>query len=676
MSSRENKLKHATSPYLLQHAANPVNWEEWSSEVLEKAQDENKPLLISIGYAACHWCHVMAHESFEDEDVAELMNAHFVCIKIDREERPDIDHIYMEAAQMLTGRGGWPLNAFALPDGRPFYAATYFPKDNWKKVLLNVAKAYFNSREQLLDTAEKLTEGIQLSQELSPVEGDLSFKSSNYLDFIASWQKIVDLDKGGFKGAPKFPMSNSWQFLLQYYQVSKDDFAAKASTQTLDEMSFGGIYDQIGGGFSRYAVDDKWFAPHFEKMLYDNALLVNLYANAYKMFPRPHYKKVIEETIDFVSRELKHPKAGFYSALDADSEGEEGKYYVWTYDELSEILSEKELSLVVDYYNGTQRGNWESGQNILFVNQSPQAYAKDNDWDIDTFETDLERLKEKLHSQRQHRIRPSLDDKIITSWNAMMISGLVEAYKVLRNRSHLKLAEETIQFLLETRYTENVQLLRTHKNEKSITGFLEDYAFMIEALIDVYQVTFKINYLNKAKQLVEICLRDFKEESSSMFQYSSKSGEQLISKTYEINDNVIPASNSSLAQSLFLMGKFFDNKDYLEISRKMLLQVESKLYKSGPYAANWQVLYGWFTFSFYEVAVMGNEAQETSLKLQSNYHNNCIFLGGQHENLELLKNKLPKDNSETIIYVCENKTCQEPTTEVETAKKQLKFKTH
>ncbi|SDG39031.1 thioredoxin domain-containing protein [Psychroflexus sediminis] len=676
MSTQENNLKHATSPYLLQHASNPVNWEEWGPEALARAQEDNKPLLISIGYAACHWCHVMAHESFEDDEVAELMNAHFVCIKIDREERPDIDHIYMEAAQMLTGRGGWPLNAFALPDGRPFYAATYFPKENWKKVLSNVAKAYSNSYDQLLETAEKLTEGIQLSQELSAVEEEKPFKASNYNDFIMNWQKIADLQNGGFKGAPKFPMSNSWQFLLQYYQKTENHFAAEALIKTLDEMAFGGIYDQVGGGFSRYAVDDKWFAPHFEKMLYDNALLLSLYANAFKLFPKPHYKKVITETIAFVKRELKHPESGFYSALDADSEGEEGKYYVWTYKELKDLLSEKELSLAEDYYNISKRGNWEPPKNILFVNQSPQDYAVANALDKETFEDELENLKEKLHSHREKRVRPALDDKILTSWNALMISGLVEAYRAMQAEEYLELAESSVEFLLNTRFIENEKLLRTHHRERSIIGFLEDYAFMIEALINLYQVTFSMEYLNKARQLTEICFRDFKEESSAMFQYTSKRGEQLISKTYEINDNVIPASNSSLAKSLFLLGKLFDDEIYLETSEKMLQQVEPKLYKSGPYAANWQILYGWMTFPFYEVGIMGENAQKVALKLQSDYQSNCVFMGGQKENLKLLNNKLPKDSSETIIYVCENKTCQQPTTEVEVAKKQLGFKSN
>ena len=669
MSVTKNQLQFATSPYLQQHAENPVHWVEWSTDALERAKTENKPLLISIGYAACHWCHVMAHESFEDEAVAELMNDHFICIKIDREERPDIDHIYMEAAQMLTGRGGWPLNAFALPDGRPFYAATYFPKDNWKKVLSNVGKAFRNSPDQLLETAEKLTEGIQVSQELSAIDGVTSFKTSNYKDLIYSWQKIVDMEKGGFKGAPKFPMSNSWQFLIQYYYLTQDHFAAEAITKTLDEMALGGIYDQIGGGFSRYAVDDRWFAPHFEKMLYDNALLLNLYANAYKLFPKSLYKEILIKTIDFVCRELRGSGEGFYAALDADSEGEEGKYYIWTYKELSQVLSSDELKLANDYYHCTERGNWESSHNILYAVKSPLEYAKDRGLEVSVFETQLNALKSKLFRHRQKRIRPALDDKILTAWNAMTISGLVNAYKALKNKTYLVYAEDAMRFLLQTRLSNSNKLLRTLKSGKSISGFLDDYAFMIEALIDLYQVTFKFDYLEKAKDLVDVCFEDFKDEENLMFQFSSKQEETLISKTFEINDNVIPASNSSLAKSLFLLGKLFNYTKYLDASKAMLRQVESKLYKSGPYFANWQILYGWHAYPFYEIAVMGKEAQTKVLELQSKSNSNCIFLGGQEENLELLQQKSPQQSNETWIYVCENKTCQRPTQNVEEALK-------
>lgn len=676
MSGFKNDLQFASSPYLLQHAENPVHWEEWSPEVLERAKQENKPILISVGYAACHWCHVMAHESFEDTGVAELMNTHFICIKIDREERPDIDHIYMEAAQMLTGRGGWPLNAFALPDGRPFYAATYFPKENWKKVLSNIAKAYSRDYKTLLDTAEKLTDGIQLAQELSPAEeGDIQFSKSEYQDLMVNWQKIVDGDRGGFKGAPKFPMANSWQFLLQYYDFTKEHSVLEMVTKTLDEMALGGIYDQIGGGFSRYSVDADWFSPHFEKMLYDNALLISLYANTLKLAPKPIYKQVISNTIDFVSKELMSKDYGFYASLDADSEGEEGKYYVWSYKELSEVLTEEELNLAQSFYNVTERGNWESPRNILFSQQTPDSYAKVKDLDPEKFKSDLNQLKHKLFQIRWERPHPPLDHKIITSWNAMMITGLVDAYTALKEPEYLDLAEKNAQFLLASMMTENGKLLRTKSSDsKFIYGFLDDYAFLVEALIKVYQVSFNILYLNTAKDLVNICLEDFLDSSTGLFYYSSTKGEQLISKTFEINDNVIPASNSSLAKSLFLMGHFFNDSIYTKASEKMWNQVRSKLHKSGPYYANWQILSGWFSHPFYEVAIMGKEAKQKALELQHSFCQNSIFLGGHEENLALLKGKLPRELSETKIYVCENKTCQQPTIDVDIAKKQLEIK--
>ena len=676
MSGFKNDLQFASSPYLLQHAENPVHWEEWSPEVLERAKQENKPILISVGYAACHWCHVMAHESFEDNEVAELMNTHFICIKIDREERPDIDHIYMEAAQMLTGRGGWPLNAFALSDGRPFYAATFFPKENWKKVLSNIAKAYSRDYKSLLDTAEKVTDGIQLAQELSPAEeGDIQFSKSEYQDLMVNWQKIVDGDRGGFKGAPKFPMANSWHFLLQYYDFTKDHSVLEMVTKTLDEMALGGIYDQIGGGFSRYSVDAEWFAPHFEKMLYDNALSISLYANTQKLAPKPIYKQVITDTIDFVSKELMSKDYGFYASLDADSEGEEGKYYVWSYKELSEVLTEEELNLAQSFYNVTERGNWESPRNILFSQQTPDSYAKAKNLNPEKFQSDLNQLKHKLYQIRWERPHPPLDHKIITSWNAMMITGLVDAYTALKEPEYLDLAEKNAQFLLASMMTENGKLLRTKSSDsKFIYGFLDDYAFLVEALIKVYQVSFNILYLNTAKDLVNICLEDFLDSSTGLFYYSSTKGEQLISKTFEINDNVIPASNSSLAKSLFLMGHFFDDSIYTKASEKMWNQVRSKLHKSGPYYANWQILSGWFSHPFYEVAIMGKEAKQKALELQHSFCQNSIFLGGHEENLALLKGKLPRELSETKIYVCENKTCQQPTIDVDVAKEQLEIK--
>lgn len=661
-----NQLSKASSPYLLQHKDNPVHWHEWNEEALSKAKNENKPLLISIGYAACHWCHVMAHESFEDENVASLMNEHFICIKVDREERPDIDQIYMDAAQILTGRGGWPLNAFALPDGRPFYAATYFPKDNWKKILGNIAKVYDKQYNQLLDTAEKLTEGIRTIDEITPQQStDSVVSKTEYETLFQSWQKFLDDEHGGFKGAPKFPMANTWLFPLQYYVLTGDKAALKAVQHTLDHMSFGGIYDQIGGGFSRYAVDGVWFAPHFEKMLYDNALLIELYAEAYRIQPDQHYKNIIIESIDFVKRELMDENKAFWASLDADSEGEEGKFYTWTYDELLEVLNSEDLTFVEKFYNIKRKGNWENGRNILFTKSRPEDFALNNDESPAEFYAQLKKIKTELFQTRSKRERPALDDKVLTSWNAMMLKALVQTYKAFGRSEDLQLAEQNTEFLLKTMKTKDGRLFRNYKNGKaSISGFLDDYAFLVEALIELYQVTFSKEYLDNARDLAEICIEDFQDDRSGLFFYTSNKGEQLIAKKIEINDNVIPASNAVLAKSLFLLGRYFDEESYTKTSEHMLAQVKTKLHKSGPYHAAWQILAGWMTHPFYEVAIMGEDAQDFALEMQRHYKANAIYLGGSSENLDLLKGKKPSESakSKTLIYVCVHKSCQQPMT--------------
>lgn len=671
MANTTNQLHLASSPYLLQHKDNPVHWLEWNADSLEMARKENKPLIISVGYAACHWCHVMAHESFEDEEVAKLMNEHFICIKIDREERPDIDQIYMDAAQILTGRGGWPLNAFALPNGKPFYAATYFPKENWKKVLQNIAKAYRESYAQIEETANKLTEGIQLNDGFEfASEKFTAFTKTDYQDLLASWQKFIDFEKGGFKGAPKFPMPNSWQFLLQYYYFTKNETALEATLLHLNEMAKGGIYDQIGGGFARYSVDDKWFAPHFEKMLYDNAQLISLYANTYKVVPKKQYKILIEESLAFVAKELTHKKGGFFASLDADSEGEEGTYYVWKYNRLKEIVPAEDWDWFQKYYQITQSGNWENGVNILHAVADPIQFAKKEDLDETDFLNRLKKVKEKLHETRWKREHPGLDDKILTSWNALMCKAYVDAATALQDKKLLELAEQNADFLFENLWSKDKQLFRNYKNGKaSIPAFLDDYALLIEALLAVYQANFKKEYLSWSEELVEICIRDFYDNKTGLFFYTSKNGEQLIAQKFEVNDNVIPASNSSLAKSLYQLGHLLENEEYLKASEQMLMHVKQKMFKSGPYFANWSILAGWMTYALKEVAIVGANADEKTFKLQENFFGNALFLGGNEENLALLKGKKPKIG--TRFYICENKTCQKPTTDLTEAIEQI-----
>ncbi|MEI7525883.1 MAG: thioredoxin domain-containing protein, partial [Mariniphaga sp.] len=426
--NKQNRLSRASSPYLKQHADNPVDWYEWGEEALAKAREENKPLIISVGYAACHWCHVMAHESFSDESIAEFMNEHFVCIKIDREERPDIDRIYMEAAQLLSGRGGWPLNAFALPDGRPFHAGTYFPPEQWTDALSQLSHLYQTSYPRILQAAEALTQGIRANA-LPEIVNPLPFTREEYVESFANLIQTIDFKLGGYNGAPKFMLPIGFEFLLQYHYLTGDQQALDAVTISLDAMAQGGIYDQIGGGFARYSTDQFWKVPHFEKMLYDNGQLISLYAHAYQVTKRSRYAEVVEQTIAFAERELRHPEGGFYASIDADSEHEEGKFYVWTKGELESVLDQESLALILDFYQITNRGNWEGGKNILYYNSDKEYFAVKSGISVKDFNQILERSNKKLLEERNLRIRPATDDKILTCWNALMLSGYLNAFK-------------------------------------------------------------------------------------------------------------------------------------------------------------------------------------------------------------------------------------------------------
>ena len=443
--NKQNRLSKASSPYLRQHADNPVDWYEWGEEALLKAREENKPLIISVGYAACHWCHVMAHESFSDMGIAEFMNTHFVCIKVDREERPDIDRIYMEAAQLLSGRGGWPLNAFALPDGRPFYAATYFPPDRWLDALHQLSYIYQSDYPRVLQAANTLTEGIRAN----PFHGLVDVKPFTKAEYLTAYETLIrtiDFEFGGFAGAPKFMMPTGLEFLLQYHYLTGDHKALDAVTITLDEMAKGGIYDQIGGGFARYSTDKFWKVPHFEKMLYDNAQLITLYAHAFQLTGTPLYAEIVEQTISFAERELMGAEVGFFASIDADSEHEEGKFYVWTKKEVNSVLDPISSDLVLRFYQVTENGNWEQGINILHYRVDKATFAGENGISEREFDIILHDANKSLLDQRSLRIRPATDDKILTSWNALMISGYANAYKALGNEQYLEGALRTARF--------------------------------------------------------------------------------------------------------------------------------------------------------------------------------------------------------------------------------------
>ncbi|NNC95935.1 MAG: thioredoxin domain-containing protein [Chitinophagales bacterium] len=661
-----NDLIHESSPYLLQHAHNPVNWQAWNEITLEKAEGEQKLMVISIGYAACHWCHVMEHESFEDSAVAEIMNKHFISIKVDREERPDIDQIYMDACNLITGSGGWPLNAIALPDGRPVFAGTYFPKDEWMKILTYFQNAYENEPEKIYEQAEKLTAGLK-EIEFVPVTENKDFTTDMLESVWSNWESKIDFTKGGRKGAPKFPMPNNYLYLLKYFHQTGNSKALDAVNVTLNEMAKGGIYDHLGGGFARYSVDADWKVPHFEKMLYDNAQLVSVYSKAYQLSKNEDYRRVVQESLEFIERELTDKTGGFYSSLDADSEGEEGKFYVWSVNEIDELLGDQS-ELFKTYYSVKEDGNWEN-TNILHVKEELEKVAQQYGLSLKDAKGSIKRSKDILFKSRSKRIRPGLDDKILTSWNALMIVGYVDAFRAFREDKYLKAALKNADFISNAIMDNDYRLMRNYKDGKSsINGFLDDYSFTIEAFISLYQATFDEGWLDKAKALAEYTIEHFDDPETSLFFYTSDLDPELIVRKKEINDNVIPASNSSMAKSLYYLGTYFYDQSLIEKSTLMLSPISESIMEHGPFYSNWAILLSDLVEEPYEIAVVGDDFENVMKEFDNYYLPDVIFLGGKKEgSLELLQDKLM--DGETTIYVCKNKACRMPVTEVEEALK-------
>ncbi len=670
-----NQLINETSPYLLQHAHNPVNWHPWKDELLEEALEQKKLLLISVGYSACHWCHVMEHESFEDEEVARIMNSNYFCIKVDREERPDVDQVYMNAVQVMTGMGGWPMNVVALPDGRPVWGGTYFRKEQWKDALQQIANLYKNKPEQLLDYAEKLENGLNQIQIIDPPGEVNDLHPDFFVQVLSRWEKHFDHKNGGIQGAPKFMMPNNYEFLMRYaYQTSNQELLDFVKL-SLDKISWGGVFDQVDGGFSRYSVDERWHVPHFEKMLYDNAQLVQLYSKAYKMTKNDWYKEVVEKTLSFIQKELTDDSGAFYSALDADSENsqgenEEGAYYVWSKEELKELIDE-DFELFSSFYNINSTGKWEEEKYVLFRNKSLEDLAE-------TFNISLSELNKKkrfwnsiLLEARTKRSKPGLDDKSLTSWNAMMVSGYVEAYNAFHNPDYLDEAIKSVQFILENLIHGKANLFHTYKNAKaSINGYLEDYAFLIQALLDVYQCTFKKSYLEKAEELVVVVERNFSDPHSGLYFFKSQEDRSLITKTIEYNDNVIPASNSVMAKNLFKLGKLLGNEQYLEKAKKMLTNIQDKIPESPRYFSNWLDLMLDFTHPFYEIAITGNNFSNKAESFLKRYiPNSVICASGKESELPLLKNRFHPGKD--LIYICKEGACNLPVTSVDEALKQV-----
>ncbi|MNK12772.1 hypothetical protein D3C87_308480 [compost metagenome] len=585
MEQYTNELIHESSLYLQQHAHNPVNWVSWSKEAFEQAEKEQKLVLVSVGYSACHWCHVMEHECFEDEEVAALMNKHFVCIKVDREERPDVDQVYMTAVQLMTQRGGWPLNCFTIPNGQPIYGGTYFPKEQWMHVLKSLHHTYTSEPEKVLEYAKELSEGVQQSDLIAVAEPVQPFAPDKLKELVRRWQARMDMVEGGPTTAPKFPLPSNLEFLLHYGVLENHEEVSKYVNLTLHKMAWGGIYDQVGGGFSRYSVDLLWKIPHFEKMLYDNGQLLSVYAQAYRETKIPEYKRVLDQTLTWLEREMKSEEGGLFAAQDADSEGVEGKYYVWTKEEIEAALGEN-ASWFWKFYNPENKGYWEHQQWVLLRNESWETFCKHNpSIDPVKIQSQLDTL---LHLRRK-RIAPVTDTKCLTAWNALTITGLVEAFKATEDHGYLKLALQVAKWLRTYQVSDDFKLMHTRQNERSfITGFLDDYATSIQAFLTLYQITGE-EELHFAKELCTYALKHFFDEVSGMFYFTSDDHD-LIARKMEINDNVIPATNSIMANNLLTLSLLTDNLDYEAKAKQMLQNVIDGMEQYGSGYSNWALL--------------------------------------------------------------------------------------
>ena len=672
IGTKTNRLIHSTSPYLLQHAHNPVDWFEWGQEALTKAKKENKPILVSIGYSSCHWCHVMEREVFEKEEMANLMNEYLVCIKVDREERPDVDQIYMDAVQAMGQQGGWPLNVFLTPDQKPFFGGTYFPPAQWVQVVKGIHKNFTERRSEIEESAHQFTEHLaQQDTQRFKRGAEASDLKSDLESIFAKLESAFDKVWGGLEKEPKFVMPSLWLWLLRYYHITKNEKALQQVLVTLRRVCMGGIYDQIGGGFARYSVDGYWFAPHFEKMLYDNAQLMSLYAEAHTITKHREFKTILEETFNWLQAEMMHPDGGFYSALDADSEGVEGKYYIWKKEEIDDLLQE-DAALINSYYAVKPEGNWEHGCNILFRAIPEEKFLTENNLTAETWGHKLREIKDKLLAVRDKRIPPGLDDKIITSWNAMMVAGLTDAYKALDDERFLRAAKKNMEFL-ERELTEGLTLYRSYKNKRSTTpGFLDDYAYVIQAYLKLYQVTFEEYWIKRAEAMTTHTIDNFLDSTDGLFYYSGKYGEKLIADKKEIFDNVIPASNSVMAQNLFHLGTLLDKEEWKILAQNMTNSLSHLIINEPNYMSNWGIVYTEIKKGLAEIAIVGTGAHQLKTKFHQVYQPFALTMGMETEShLPLLEGKVPLQGKPTI-YVCYNKTCQRPVHSINEAVSQIK----
>ena len=694
-----NRLIHETSPYLLQHAHNPVDWYPWGEEALEKARREDKPILLSVGYSACHWCHVMERESFENAEIAALMNQHFVSIKVDREERPDIDAIYMQAVQALTGQGGWPMTVFLTPDGRPFYGGTYYPPNDrrygqhimpgFRSVLLSMANAYQNRREDVEQQAAQVANVLQRGASL--LNKNASHAGALPLELLATADRELAADfdavNGGFGNAPKFPNTMSLEFLLRMHvHRMRGEIGSKATRPeleivefTLNKMANGGIYDHLGGGFHRYSVDAEWLVPHFEKMLYDNALLSRLYLHAYLVTGNPFYSDIVTQTLDYVVREMTSPEGGFYSTQDADSEGVEGKFYVWTPQEIEASLPVEDVQMFLTYYDVTPEGNFES-KNILHVPRPAQEVAGELQTSLDVLQQTLERDRSLLFHKRAERVPPSRDEKILTAWNGMMLRTFAEAGRYLTRPDYIQIAIRNADFLLNNLY-QNGRLLRTYKGGRAhLKGYLEDYAFLIDGLLALYEASFDSRWFVEARRLADEMIALFAGNGQSGFYDTGSDHEELVARPRDIMDNATPAGNSVATGVLLRLAAYTGDEQYRQLADSYLRALADVIVQHP--AAFGEVLAALdFALSpVKEIAILGDLRAADSRALlavvNERYLPNSVLAAAFPTDIEsiqaipLLEDRPMKDGKATA-YVCQNFTCLAPVTTPEELAKLL-----
>ena len=665
-----NKLIHETSPYLLQHAHNPVDWYPWGDEALQKAKQDDKPILVSIGYAACHWCHVMERESFEDEATAALMNNHFVNIKIDREERPDLDHIYMDAVQSMTGSGGWPLNVFLTPEGKPFYGGTYFPpvtaynRMSWKDVLVAVEKAYREKNIAIRSQAENLTEHLANSNMFGIGKAgqnniDTIFSLENVQLIAENILKQADTHWGGFGKAPKFPQTFSIQFLLRHYHSTKDEKFLNQALLSIDKMIGGGIYDQIGGGFARYSTDMQWLIPHFEKMLYDNALIIGVLSEAYQITNNRGYAETIHQTMQFIEREMMDPEYGFYSAIDADSEGVEGKFYTWDKAEI-EILLKEDTSLFCELFGVRENGNWEH-TNILWLHQSIEKFAKEKNIALHTLKEKISNWQSTLLLARGKRVRPQLDDKILLGWNALMNVACSKAFAATGDERYRELAINNMQFMEAKFCKKNNQWHHTYKNNESkITAFLDDHAYLIQAYIHLQEITGNIDYLIKAKELALFVLEHYADKETGLFFYTHQLQQDVIIRKKEVYDGATPSGNAVMALNLYYLSVIFDNPHWREQAQKNVQLLGNAIVQYPTSFGVWGSLIQWEVMGVDEIVITGAEAFSDLHYVLRVYMPFKIMQSAQYDQpyFPMLKGKFNAER--TVFFRCKDYVCQEP----------------